>query len=304
MTGTGTQADPYIVDTWEDFVTAVGTSGAYVEVAPDIVWDMNEISPEGVTIDWNCTSLQGNGAVIARPTILEGSMLNIGGSCQNIENICIEKAIVNSGDFIRYGQSSNTVTIKNSTISVALYDSIFENHYKTGDNNFIVDTSIISITGHGDSYIQANSTSNNYNQRLVMTNSRLELEGELPNALPPTDDKHGKLRLVNSKISGQNGNPIGICPFNILILSGYNASSSSRRFKSTTSTINCRIGSNTSILAATNASYKLDKIVINSSFVEEGATIDSSAIMVTDAEMQDPEYLASKGFPIVPEVIE
>lgn len=304
MTGTGTQADPYIVDTWEDFVTAVGTTGAYVEVAPDTVWDMNNISPEGVTIDWNCTSLQGNGAVIARPTILEGSILNIGGSCQNIENIRIEKAIVNNGNFIRYGQSSNTVTIKNSFISVVLYDSIFENHYKTGDNNFTIDTSIISITGHGDSYIQVNSTSNNYNQRLIMNNSRLELDGDLPNALPPTDGKHGKLRLVNSKISGQGGNPIGICPFNILVLSGYDAAGSARRFKSTTSTINCRVGSNASILAATKASYKLDKIAINSSFVEEGATIDSSAIMVTDEEMQDPEYLASKGFPIVPEVIE
>lgn len=304
MTGTGTQADPYIVDTWPDFVTAVGTSGAYVEIVPDTVWDMNDISPEGVTINWNCTSLQGNGAVIARPTILEGSMLNIGGSCQNIENIRIEKAIVNNGNFIRYGQSSNTVTIKNSIISVALYDSTFENHYKTGDNNFTVDTSIISITGHGDSFIQANSTSNNYNQRLVMINSRLELDGDLPNTLPPTNGKHGKLRLVNSKISGQDGNPIGICPFNILVLSTYDTSGSDRRYRSTTSTINCRVGPNTSILAATKASYKLDKIVINSTFVEEGATIDSSAIMVTDEEMQDPAYLASKGFPIVPEVIE
>lgn len=304
MTGTGTQAAPYIVDTWPDFVTAVGTTGAYVEVAPDTVWDMNNISPEGVTIDWNCTSLQGNGAVIARPTILGGDMINIAGSCQSIENIRIEKAIVNNGTFIHYGQSSNTVTIKNSLISVALYDSIFENHYKTGDTIFTVDTSIISITGHGDSYIQVNSVSNNYNQRLVMINSRLELDGDLPNTLPPTNGRHGKLRLVNSKISGQDGNPIGICPFNILVLSAYDASGSNRRYRSTTSTINCRVGSNTSILAATNASYKLDKIAINSTFVEEGATIDSSAIMVTDEEMQDPEYLASKGFPIVPEVIE
>lgn len=303
MTGTGTQADPYIVDTWEDFVTAVGTSGAYVEVAPDTFWDMNDISPEGVTIDWNCTSLQGNGAVIARPTVLEGNLINIGGSCQNIENIHIEKAIVNNGNFISYGQSSNTVTIKKSFISVALYDSIFENHHKTGDNNFAIDGSIIAITGYGNSSIQYISASNQYNQRLVVTNSRLELGGEYP-AVSITDARHGFVRLVNSKISGQDGNPIGICPFSRLVLSAYDASGSARRYRSTTSIINCRVGSNTSILAATNASYKLDKIAINSTFVEEGATIDSSAIMVTDEEMQDPEYLASKGFPIVPEVIE
>lgn len=37
MTGTGTQADPYIVDNFPDFITAVGTSGAYVEFPKNLV---------------------------------------------------------------------------------------------------------------------------------------------------------------------------------------------------------------------------------------------------------------------------
>lgn len=65
MTGTGTQNDPYIVDTWEDFVTAIGTSGAYVKVADDTVWDMNSIAPEGIgRIYCTCAELDGNGAEI------------------------------------------------------------------------------------------------------------------------------------------------------------------------------------------------------------------------------------------------
>lgn len=65
MTGTGTQADPYIVDTWPDFVTAAGTSGAYVEAAPGLTWDMNDIAPEGVEgIIISCASLKGNGLKI------------------------------------------------------------------------------------------------------------------------------------------------------------------------------------------------------------------------------------------------
>lgn len=65
MTGTGTQNDPYIVDTWEDFITATGTSGAYVKMADNIVWDMNSIAPEGIiSLRFNCTELDGNGAVI------------------------------------------------------------------------------------------------------------------------------------------------------------------------------------------------------------------------------------------------
>lgn len=34
---TGTQNDPYIVDNWADFITAVGTSGAYVEFPKNLV---------------------------------------------------------------------------------------------------------------------------------------------------------------------------------------------------------------------------------------------------------------------------
>lgn len=37
MTGTGTQNDPYIVDDWTDFITAVGTSGVYVEFPKNLV---------------------------------------------------------------------------------------------------------------------------------------------------------------------------------------------------------------------------------------------------------------------------
>lgn len=37
MTGTGTQADPYIVDNFPDFITAAGTSGAYVEFPKNLV---------------------------------------------------------------------------------------------------------------------------------------------------------------------------------------------------------------------------------------------------------------------------
>lgn len=70
MTGTGTQADPYIVDTWEDFRTAVSTSGAYVEVKPNTVWNFNEIAPTGLpetTI--NCAQINGNDCELWHPYV-------------------------------------------------------------------------------------------------------------------------------------------------------------------------------------------------------------------------------------------
>lgn len=66
MTGTGTQADPFIVDNWEDFVTAIGTNDAYVEF-PDGggVIDLNVIAPTGVPeIPVQCKSVKGNDWII------------------------------------------------------------------------------------------------------------------------------------------------------------------------------------------------------------------------------------------------
>lgn len=73
MTGTGTQADPYIIsenDTpsqiWNDFITAISTSGAYVQCPENYVLDMNKLYPagyEGYTT-WRAKYTYGNGFTI------------------------------------------------------------------------------------------------------------------------------------------------------------------------------------------------------------------------------------------------
>lgn len=104
MTGTGTQNDPFVIADWSDFITAVGTSDAYVEFPKNLVsttdtdvnpnklyvdsngvvqknvqpsdlanlyentfeFDLNTIHPEAFTstIQIKCASLKGNGATI------------------------------------------------------------------------------------------------------------------------------------------------------------------------------------------------------------------------------------------------
>lgn len=50
MTGSGTQANPYIVSTWSDFITAATIStDTYIEFVPNTVIDMNNVQPEGFT---------------------------------------------------------------------------------------------------------------------------------------------------------------------------------------------------------------------------------------------------------------
>lgn len=66
MTGTGTQADPFIVDNWPDFVTAIGTADVYVAFPEGGgVINMNSIAPTGIPeIPVRCKSINGNDWII------------------------------------------------------------------------------------------------------------------------------------------------------------------------------------------------------------------------------------------------
>lgn len=75
MQGTGTQTDPYIPETWDEFVTAVGTNHAYVSLPEGGgTFNMNEIAPEGDFIVYiRCEQLNGNGWIIHAPHNVEFS---------------------------------------------------------------------------------------------------------------------------------------------------------------------------------------------------------------------------------------
>lgn len=68
ISGTGTQADPYIVDTWADFVTAVETADAYVKVDTSTVatWNFAKMVESGLStgINWNAVEVDGDGLTI------------------------------------------------------------------------------------------------------------------------------------------------------------------------------------------------------------------------------------------------
>jgi len=68
ISGAGTQADPYIVDTWADFVAAVETLDAYVKVDTSTVvtWNFAQMVEGGIStgIDWKAAEVDGNGLTI------------------------------------------------------------------------------------------------------------------------------------------------------------------------------------------------------------------------------------------------
>lgn len=77
MTGTGTQNDPYIPVTLTEFISAVGTSGAYVSLDRDInaADDPNYNGELTSPIDFSCVSLLGDDHFISGVTVRAATLL-------------------------------------------------------------------------------------------------------------------------------------------------------------------------------------------------------------------------------------
>lgn len=64
MTGTGTQANPYIATTWDELAEKAAISGAYIKLGNDI--NLNDEYPEGITSETTvgCTEIDGDNHII------------------------------------------------------------------------------------------------------------------------------------------------------------------------------------------------------------------------------------------------
>ncbi len=118
MNGTGTQTTPYIPENWGEFVTAVGTTGAYVSLPEGGgTFNMNEIAPAGVgEIKINCAEINGNGWTIHSPYNMEisvGSAMTRNIYSLNITNFLNERS---GGNLICAGEDS-PVNLHNCRIS-------------------------------------------------------------------------------------------------------------------------------------------------------------------------------------------
>ncbi len=100
MTGTGTEQDPYIVETWAEFVSAFNETDKYITFPDDTVIDFNDIQDYSGKLTGRYNTVQGNGVFF--------------------KNITMD-----TGVFI-------SATQKNK-----FYDMNFTNLYFSGDSNFI-----------------------------------------------------------------------------------------------------------------------------------------------------------------------
>lgn len=112
MTGTGTQADPYIPTTLTEFITAVGTSGAYVALTQDInAADDPAYTGEllaGIAI--NATSISGNNHEVRGVTVRATNLLAFRNANTDIYGIHFR-------DWAHKRTSENSCTILGSSFS-------------------------------------------------------------------------------------------------------------------------------------------------------------------------------------------
>lgn len=287
--GNGTQADPYIVDIWEDFIEKAQENNVYIKFADkekpeDKVIDMNKTSPEGITSYINVkANIDGNGWTIKNLYIkdLNSSYSSYGlfhyrDTSRTISNLNFLNFYIKKGKLF----SSDTCrpTISNCSFSGLLYDnsSFIWTTTGTNDYSFTFYRCSFNLRGISSSFLisgrnYANFDSCNFLINFTETN---------------TDFYFG--RQINSLLNGNIKN-MGRYLFDKLDTSVINLN------------FNDEIGRSISLSSVI-------KSIINSDN-KNNATIDysgnsSELILCDSSQIKNADYLAEHGFPIaVPDSI-
>lgn len=286
MTGTGTQADPYIVDSWSEFVS-VADKAVYITCPENSVWDMSEQLPDGLTNAVNILSneFNGNGLVI-KNLYANGGSLVLGNSnyyitIKNVSFIDLSTSSKNSVIFRHvyrkgyyYGRAFQNCKFTGAITSGTLFmlpgadgnytDIVFTND---GDKSCSFDI----FLGEGTTFNEINSTS--------FIDCYIKLSGHTSTAFV------GK--YTRCYFSGES-------PF----AGAYGIDS--QHITNSVLDIVIPQGSKVSI-----TSLNAKKCVINKDKLLGGYYADPSAryvpIEVTTEQLSDAEYLRSKGFAIATE---
>lgn len=262
ITGTGTQADPYIVDTWADFVSAFNENNKYITFPDDTVFDFNEIQNYASQLTGTQNIIDGN-------------------------DVCFENITMDSGVFI-------SSTYKNSFSNIN-----FKNIYFSGNANFISSRSNNSwcyfINCKFSGILQGESVFNNSGDKVYFgtninsvgcgINLRIAEQAKFMDSgyycycyncqfvincnSSATD---GTIRVINSILQGAIGG-------------------ASRTLYAT----NCIVDAE--ITTALTNSHSASVSVLNSDKIGVDGT-NSGFIAVTTAQLKDESYLQSINFPI------
>lgn len=316
MTGTGTQNDPFIPNTWGDFVTAIGTSGAYVELPIELVktsddrvkngklyfdsqgnriatpiqselsnyyennfkFDMNAVNPLGVLISFNNCHVNGNGASVVNLYIPDNnSGILISSGTVYISNINFLNIYCDKSD-----TSYGILHCANSNGGYELQNVQFQGYINRGT---VLDTTgsvekFTSVTFSFTFGINARFTNGVFNSNSKFFNFVLFDFYGSPTSL--FQSNYGN-RFINCKMIGK-----------LTGISGANYT-----FPSDTSSSNCVIDIDVTNYSGVSFDYYngSDPYIINTDKIPVG-TVHDNILGVTTLQLQDASYLRSVGFPV------
>lgn len=262
MTGTGTSADPYIPENWDELVSCAKTSGAYISLPEGGGWDMNEQYPTGApTLEMHGCHIDGNGFII--------------------------KNLYNTDDMIRAYGMGDTSYMKNL---------VFQNVYSNGEHLIDYDNIYygrIKMENVSISGVVINSSIIQYMNQSQSLFSRCAFNLKLYNA---------GVRMIRQKFNFCNIHLVGSVKDNFVAilgnsqlvgdLSGNGSQTFTIEAESSLSKIDMAIKGFSSVACSSGVN-----VVINTDKVDSGITVSDNLIKATTAQMSDAEWLTEHSFP-------
>ena len=268
ITGTGTQADPYVVTTWDELVSKAAEFGKYVKLGADI--DMNDEYPEGLNsaITINCNEIDGDGKSIKNIKTEANRLIstsNINGICKNL----------NFTNMLIGGGSNSTTMIYQSD-----YRGVYKFNHCKFSGRFEGNSSQKSQIVYG--YVRFDYCSFNFQ---LMSNSRILAEH--------SSKHHIFLYYCNINLTGDTSETLYI-----ILKNSYVKGSLSNATVCAEAQNNSERGLY-SVLDVTAPAYTADsltQLVLANS--DKCSNIGQYLTSVTTAQLTNAEYLSSIGFPI------
>ena len=269
ITGTGTQADPYVVTTWDELASKTSETSVYIKLGNNI--DMNTEYPEGLTsgLTVNCAQIDGDGKTVKNLYLQSGALI----TCAGINSTWKNTELLNWS--IGNGSDAASITANGSTSGTYTFNQC----KLSGRIN----------SGYGGSYLAKNGRIKFYrssiNMQMTANTSTVDMSGDLRNCctmeycnvnFTGETDKTLNIVLVNSYIKGT------------LASATLNATRYPDGQVSTYSVLDISA-------AAFTANSATNLVLANS---EKCSSIEQYLTSVTTAQLTNATYLDSIGFPI------
>lgn len=276
MTGTGTAEDPFCPENFDEFITAIETSGVYVSCPENGLWNMNKIRRDGITedIEVKCYGIDGNNCEIR-------NLFTRGDSTQPVFKFTGRTCYVDSLHFVSF--------LHNRSNSLFRFDYVHVGEYTFYNCKFsgVMARGSLFSTGSAKLYFKSGEKNGcSFDIRFLSSSVFFNDINSTPfydcniRFSGKSSGTGTRIRLINSKLQGE-------LPFPKMALSK----------KSETSLVDMRISSDQAIEEYSTGST-IESVLINTDKTADGAEIPQSLIKVPQSKLTDAEYLNSVGFPI------